>query len=280
MDSTLLRCHDYDYLVQRWRKIARASGLKMIAFAESDGYPIWMLTSRASPEGGGYLSAGIHGDEPAGTEGLVRWAENNTPLLSKLPCLIFPCLNPWGLVNNSRMDAKGRDLNRTFQHDHVPHIQALKTFIKSRRFAIALNLHEDYDSHGFYLYELERDTPFWGEELIEIARQHISIESRLLIDGHRVSKIGLLRRKVDVMKFTEIPEAVYLHLHHTERTFTFETPSEFALDQRVLIQSTLIDACIRRVCPAYSEPPAPLSSMKAAAASPRSTFSPKGPTVT
>ena len=247
MDSSLLRCHDYDFLVQRWRKIARASGLNMIAFAEAGGYPVWMLTSRSSPEGGVYLSAGIHGDEPAGTEALVRWAESNTSLLRNLPCLIFPCLNPWGLENNSRADEEGRDLNRTFQHNDVPHIQALKAFIKSRRFALALHLHEDYDAHGFYLYELEREEPFWGEELVKIARKLIPIESRATIDGRKVSKAGLLRRKIDVKKFTAIPEAVYLHLHHTERTFTFETPSEFALDQRVAVQMALIDACIRRV---------------------------------
>ena len=177
----------------------------------------------------------------------MRWAESNTSLLRNLPCLIFPCLNPWGLENNSRADEEGRDLNRTFQHNDVPHIQALKAFIKSRRFALALHLHEDYDAHGFYLYELEREEPFWGEELVKIARKLIPIESRATIDGRKVSKAGLLRRKIDVKKFTAIPEAVYLHLHHTERTFTFETPSEFALDQRVAVQMALIDACIRRV---------------------------------
>ena len=178
---------------------------------------------------------------------MVSWAEANPEILRNLPCILFPCLNPWGLANNSRNDEQARDLNRTFQHDHVPHIQALKAFIKPHRFRLALNLHEDYDGQGLYLYELERRTPFWGEDLVEIARPLIPIEGRTTIDNRRASKAGLLRRKIDLRKFPTLPEAVYLHLHHAERTFTFETPSEFALDQRVRVQVALIDECIRRI---------------------------------
>ena len=58
---------------------------------------------------------------------------------------------------------------------------------------------------------------------------------------------GLLRRKLNLKKFPMIPEAVYLHLHHAERTFTIESPSEFALDQRVRAQVAIITECIRRV---------------------------------
>jgi len=244
--STLFHCHDYQRLVRRWRRVARVAGLKMTAFAQAGGYEVFRLTSRESAEGGVYLSAGIHGDEPAATEGLISWAEAHPELLCSLPCVLFPCLNPWGLVNNSRCDEQGRDLNRTFQHDHVPHLQALKAYLKPLRFRLALNLHEDYDGHGLYIYELERHTPFWGEALIEIARPLIPIETRTLIDNRRVSKPGLLRRKIHIEKFTAIPEAIYLHHHHAERTFTFETPSEFALEQRVRVQAALINECLRR----------------------------------
>lgn len=250
MDSTLLRCHDYAFLVRRWRKVARAARLEMTAFAEADGYPVWMLASRdrgAVGAGSVYLSAGIHGDEPGSTEALIRWAEENVDSLRRRSALLFPCLNPWGLIHNSRTDAAGRDLNRTFQHDEVAHIRALKAFLQSRRFRLALTLHEDYDGRGLYLYELERRTPFWGEDLVGIARPLIPIEGRTIIDGRRTSHAGLVRRKIKLQRFPTLPEAVYLHLHHAERTFTFETPSEFALDQRVRVQLALISECIRRL---------------------------------
>ena len=226
--------------------MARAAGLAIAPFAEASGFDLFALTSRQSPNGGIYLSAGIHGDEPASTEGLIRWAETHIAELRKLPSVIFPCLNPWGLVHNSRTDEHCEDLNRHFHHERVPTIQALKKLIEPFRFYVSVTLHEDYDGRGLYVYELERLNPFWGEDLLEIARPLIPIEGRTTIDGRRTTKAGLVRRKIDLKKFPMIPEAIFLHLHHSERSFTFETPSEFALDQRVEVQIALIQECVRR----------------------------------
>jgi hypothetical protein len=219
----------------------------MQAFAQESGYPVFCLRSkRLEPTGGIYLSAGIHGDEAAGTEALVGWAENNLGKLRELPCLIFPCLNPWGLVKNSRVDALGRDLNRVFHHDEACSIHALKQTIKSYQFALAITLHEDYDGQGVYIYEIERVKPFWGEGLLDAARPFLPIEGRTSIDG-RKARGGLVRRKVSPTIFRKIgyPEAVYLHMHHALRTFTIETPSEFDLDLRVAAQVAIIEECLR-----------------------------------
>ncbi len=244
---SLYRCHDYAFLLRRWKKAARAAGLEWRAIGEADGYEVYCATTRGAVEAGGvYISAGIHGDEPAGTEALIRWAEANPASLRAQPYLIFPCLNPWGLVNNARLDASGNDLNRTFHHEEVPHIQHWKTLLKGRKFSLALTLHEDYDGEGLYLYEIGRNPPHWGEELLELARPHIEIEARVRIDGRRITKPGLFRRRVDLRRFPQLPEALYLHLHHARRTFTFETPSEFALETRVRVQQLLIHACTQR----------------------------------
>jgi hypothetical protein len=59
---------------------------------------------------------------------------------------------------------------------------------------------------------------------------------------------GLVRRKINPKRFQKLgfPEAIYLHLHHAARTFTIETPSEFALDRRVRAQVTILRECLKR----------------------------------
>ena len=43
------------------------------------------------------------------------------------------------------------------------------------------------------------------------------------------------------------PEALWLHLKHSNRTFTVETPSEFALERRVAAHIAVIEEMVRRV---------------------------------
>lgn len=224
--------------------MARAARLQWIPFAEADGYELVMLRSRTSPDGGIYLSAGIHGDEPAGTEGLLSWAQEGGA--GGVPCCLFPCLNPWGLVNNSRLDAAGRDLNRNFHVDDLPQIVALREMISPWRFALAMMLHEDYDGRGFYLYEIKRTSPTWGDDLLSLAANHLPIEDRATIDGRRISRAGLIQRRYRAGAFPMLPEALYLHEHHSRRTFTLETPSEFSLETRVRVQHLLVKTSVER----------------------------------
>ncbi len=250
MDPTLYRCHDYKHLADRWRKVARAAGVMVDAWAEADGYELLRLMPYDLAPGESplvYLSAGIHGDEPASTEALIRWAEANPEALRH--CLVLPCLNPWGLTNNSRADSNGTDLNRTFHLDTIEPIRTLKAFVAPYRFAASICLHEDYDAHGLYLYEIEGPTPYWGEELLDTVRPIIPIESRTDVDGRVPTLPGLIREQLEIKKFSEYPESVFLHERHSERSFTFETPSEFGLDVRVRALVTLLEAACHRIIP-------------------------------
>jgi hypothetical protein len=244
------RTHDYRQLIRRWRSVARASGVPMRPFAATPEHRIYYLKSMTLPARGGiYISAGIHGDEPASSEALITWAEKNARLLSTIPCLLFPCLNPWGLINNRRLDQDGIDLNRIFHKDDHPLIRAIKPIIAPHHFDVSLMLHEDYDAQGVYLYETERARPFWGEHLIRAARRIIPIDRRANIDGRKPVKPGIVRRRIDPKNFATFgfPEAIYLHLHNSVRTFTIESPSEFALDQRVSAHVAVIEECVKRI---------------------------------
>ena len=160
--------HDYLRLVARWRTVASKAGVPLRRLARADGHTLHYLRTPALADTGGiYMSAAIHGDEPAGSEALITWVEKNVRHLANLPLLLFPVLNPWGLINNMRANADGLDLNRLFHRDEQPVIHAIKRVIAQREFAVALMLHEDYDAEGCYIYEIKRDQPFWGEALLK-----------------------------------------------------------------------------------------------------------------
>lgn len=245
----LHRVHDYAHLATRWRSVAREAGLRLRPLAKEDGFShFYIETPRLTHTPGLYLSAGIHGDEAAAPEALLQWAERNAKRLAKWPLLIFPCLNPWGLCNNSRTDSKGRDLNRLFHLDTHPVVAAVKKVTRPHRFKIALPMHEDYDAQGIYLYEVRRGNRGFGETLLHCAKRFLPPDGRRNIEGSP-SKNGLIRRRVSPAKFAKMghPEAIWLHLFHSENTFTFETPSEAALDLRVRAQMAVIDECARRI---------------------------------
>jgi hypothetical protein len=241
-----VRAHDYPHLIRRWKRAAAAAGLKLLPFAESGGHPIYCLASEPSDAARPslYISAGIHGDEAASTEGLIQWAQKNPRLLRKFRALIFPCLNPWGLVNNCRLDARGRDLNRCFNNSRVPQIRAQLKVIGRSRFDLALQLHEDFDAHGVYIYEVAGKRPFWAEDLLEAGTRDLPCDSRSSIEGRR-AKRGIVRRKITPDLMPDWPEAFLLHFLHATRTFTIETPSEFAIDDRVAAHGAMLAAALK-----------------------------------
>ena len=239
------RSHDYPWLIRRWKAVCREAGLHMTPFAQAADYELYTLRSRRpSPTAPAiYISAGIHGDEPAATEGLLAWAQKNATLLRHLDLTIFPCLNPWGLVNNCRLDSKGRDLNRCYHRRDIPQITAQRRLLKGRHFRLALNLHEDYDAWGTYIYEVHGPQPFLGESLIASVASHLPYDTRKTIEGRR-TKAGLIRAKIDRATLPGLPEALYLHGQHADRTFTIETPSEFHIDDRITVQVATIESAI------------------------------------
>lgn len=243
------RVRDYRLLMERWLRVCdRKSGLSMGVFAEADGYPLVVVESddRDSEKPSLYLSAGIHGDEPAPVEALIRWVEGNKTRLGAWNLTIFPCLNPWGLERNIRFDAEGRDLNRCYNSRKLPRITAQLIVMKGRRFDIAACLHEDYDARGFYLYEIAAARPHLGEVICRELSRIMPADNRSKIDGHAARR-GLIRRRIRPDMLAGHPEAFRLHFHHAERTFTLESPSESSLNERIELHGAFLEFLSRKI---------------------------------
>ena len=250
------RSHDVTHLLGRWRRLGRSLRLRPALLCRAADFDVICLESRGKTPGV-YLSAGIHGDEPGATEGLFRWAARGGMaelLRRKIPFFLAPCLNPWGLANNRRLDANDVDLNRQFRSRAVSPVRELRARIRGHSYRLALTLHEDYDAQGLYLYEVRGSKPFWGELLSTAAAKIIPPDPRARIEL-RAAHGGVIRPGLTdaiTRRFLRggCPEALWLHFHgHAERVFTFETPSEFDLDQRAETHVALITESIRLAFP-------------------------------
>jgi predicted deacylase len=193
-----------------------------------------------------YLSAGIHGDEPAPVEALVQWAEESLETNASWNLTIFPCLNPWGLERNIRFDCEGRDLNRCYNSRKVPQINRQLAMMKGERYDLAACLHEDYDARGFYLYEIVSQRPHWGELLRAPLSKVIPPDDRRSIDGH-AAQSGVIRRRITPSMMQGHPEAFLLHFNHSRRTFTLETPSEESLSRRIRSQKAFLTSVCKKL---------------------------------
>ena len=234
--------HDYPSLIERWKHFAGIADLNFREICISEGIPVYGLLSKNKEKQNVYLSAGIHGDEPAGVWALLLWSEINKEVFKNYNFTIFPCLNPWGFIENNRLNSKGNDLNRSWDKNGEVRISEVIKRTKNKRFLLAVNLHEDYEADGIYLYE-----PFTGKNRDEVAAKilnagskNIPIDSRKEIEG-RLASNGVIRPVENDLPKEGLPEAAFLQRSRSERTFVFETPSEYDLKIRVQAQVAMLE---------------------------------------
>ncbi len=195
-----------------------------------------------------YISAGIHGDEPAGPLAALRLIqENRWPEHAEI--FLLPCLNPAGFTLNRRGNSGGIDLNRDYRNPQSAETRAHIAWLERQpEFDLYLCLHEDWESHGFYLYEQNPDSkPSLAEKMIEAVQKVCPIDLSEIIEG-REAHGGIVRPKIQPHERPDWPEAFYLISHKSRQGCTLEAPSDFPLPVRV-------NALVAAVNAALTNPP-------------------------
>lgn len=181
-----------------------------------------------------YISAGIHGDEPASPLAALELLQRNA-WPETLELLLCPCLNPDGFDLNTRENAAGIDLNRQYRHPNAPaeiaaHIAWLK---RQTPFDLTLCLHEDWESNGFYLYELNpRQLPTFADTIIAAVCKVCPVDFSTEIEGWPASG-GIIRPQRDPLERPDWAEALYLISSKTPLSYTLEAPSDYSIKTRV-----------------------------------------------
>lgn len=234
----------------RLEAAAARAGFRLERFGEVAGHPLVALTKRTpGPRPRIYLSAGIHGDEPAPPLALLELLERGA-FDRRAVWFICPLLNPVGFTRRTRENAEGVDLNRDYRALKSAEIQAHSRWLKHQpNFELALCVHEDWESKGYYLYELNPTSrPSLAQALIEAVTPVCPIETATVIDGREISECGIIRPTSDPLQRELWPESIYLRAHHTRLSYTLESPSAFPIEQRVAAHAAAIETAIAGVC--------------------------------
>jgi hypothetical protein len=191
-----------------------------------------------------YLSTGMHGDEPAGPSAALQLLrENRWP---DVDLWLLPCLNPTGLRANSRTNAAGIDVNRDYRQPRSAEAQGHLTWLEQQpRFDLALLLHEDWEAHGFYCYELNPHAlPSLAGAMVNAVRAVCPIDESPEIDGRPISEPGIIRPLIEAELRPDWPEALWLGQHKTSLSYTLEAPSDWPLPVRVKALVTAVQAAL------------------------------------
>ncbi len=221
-------------LAAQFGRAGARAGFREETFGEVDGLPLIALTRRTrGPKPRIYLSAGIHGDEPAPPLALLSLIEQGI-FDTRAVWFLCPMLNPVGLARGTRENASGVDLNRDYRHhasaENRAHVQWLS---RQPNFDLAVCVHEDWESVGFYLYELNPDArPSLADPMTVAVSPICPIDPSPVIEG-REAQGGVIRPLLDPFEREKWPESIYLQVHHTRLSYTIETPSALALEVRV-----------------------------------------------
>jgi predicted deacylase len=175
------------------------------------------------------LAAGVHGDEPAGPHALLEFIERGAPD-PRFSYRMWPCTNPSGFDARTRESSDGVDINRTFgRGGSSPEARAIVTANRDRKFALAIDLHEDDEAAGFYCYEY--GTREIGARVVAAVRARgVPSDARAVIrpdPAAEAEEIGGLSL------------SLLLCRHAAACALTFETASKRAFSER---KATLVEA--------------------------------------
>ena len=191
-----------------------------------------------------YISSGIHGDEPAGPLAIRQLLkENQWP--DGLSVWLLPCLNPTGFALSRRENSDGIDLNRQYLQPQAEEVIAHVRWLNQQpSFDLCLCLHEDWESHGFYVYELNPDhRPSLAERIVAEVAEVCPIDRSEMIEGRPASN-SIIRPSVDPRSRPQWPESFYLLTQKTRLSYTLEAPSDFPLSVRVSALAAAVRAAI------------------------------------
>ncbi len=236
---------DWPEFQENFRIAAEAAGFRATTLLTLDAGPL-VIWEKPGNDLHIYLSAGIHGDEPAGPIALLELMKTSF-FDSSAQWSICPILNPSGLLIGTRENADGMDLNRDYLLRSSREVAAHAAWLDLIKTPdLFISLHEDWETNGFYFYEIDlHNAPADRARcILDAVKPWFDPEPGPEIDGHEVDAPGWIYHPAEPDFPENWPEAIFMAKMGCPLSFTFETPSIAVIGDRVAAHS----AGVRAIC--------------------------------
>lgn len=210
-----------------------------------------------------YISSGIHGNEPAGPLTIERLLAEGY-FKDEINWHLIPMLNPQGLALGTRENADKIDLNRDYKAGKTKEVATHLEWLKNQHdihYDLTINLHEDWESPGFYCYAIiPTKYQYFLDSIAESVRKFSPINLSEEIEGTK-AKGGFIQHNIEdfdtiLREWQDWPEAFFLIKNHPEAMhFTFETASMQPIEQRIDTQCAAIKTLIKELKKASAKTP-------------------------
>lgn len=219
--------------IERW---AVRRGFKVESYGRAGGYPLISLSRhcRNHPDTARiYVSTGMHGDEPGGPLALLAMLRNDE-FARDFSWSICPVLNPVGLERGTRENGDGLDMNRDYHYAHIPAVMEHIIWLSRQPvFDLALLMHEDWETGGFYINEFKTGPmTHLDEQIISSVATVCPIEPSGSID-EMPARGGIVHPFRGGHFGENWPESFFLRNRGVSTGFNFEAPSCLPLATRI-----------------------------------------------
>jgi hypothetical protein len=232
----------YDQVVRRVETLA-SRDRTVDTIGTIEGHPVFRIRAGRPRRLRVLLTGGVHGDEPAGVEAILRFLEQDMdPWLGRVEFTALPCVSPVGYVRGTRENGGGTDVNRSFEGGDVPEVQLVKQVLEGCRVDAFVDCHEDWEANGFYMYEGPRQGSAVGPAVIAAVEERASIDPDSGEDSEPASR-GVYEISPSWGRQGLAP---YVLQGHATCACIFETPTIWPLQKRAAVHRVALDAALRR----------------------------------
>ena len=254
-----------DEVIPRVEALGNGLEVKLMGTAKFKAveYPLYYILAESSNRRAGnvFLSAGIHGDEPAGVYALMDFLENHVQgYIADFSFIVFPCLNPSGFERGTRKNLNGINLNRNFQRNRsTSEVSMLMKTLETepRHYIFAMDMHEDEPEQQVenypvddnpreaYLYEVSPKNLSRGHRILKSLEENNAPVCRKKKIYYDQADNGLIWRDeiVDTGHQEDTTLMWYLQ-KYTNNVFNLETPTCWELERRVEVQLMALKAAL------------------------------------